>query len=179
MEQEIWKDIIGYEGLYQISNLGRVKSLDRYILNKGNKGDNKTSKLKGRILKDRISRTRHGTSGYRIVSLHKNGVSSQFRISRIVYETFIDEIDENLVIDHINNIKTDDRLENLQMLSQRQNISKDRGNKKHCKLIGAYKCSKTDKFYSQININGKIIYLGRYDDEISASEAYKKYLEII
>lgn len=73
---EIWKDIQGYEGLYQVSNLGRVKSLAR-ILNDG------------RIWKEKIIKPAKSGSGYMQVTLYKNNIKKPFRIHRLVAEAFI------------------------------------------------------------------------------------------
>lgn len=76
MTKEIWKDIPGYEGLYQVSNLGNIKSLDRYKIIK--------AKIKGRILKPGIN-----SQGYYQVALNKNGRTKHVRINRIVAQVFI------------------------------------------------------------------------------------------
>ena len=77
---EIWKDIKGYEGLYQVSNLGRIKSLDRYI-----QQGNRMAMFKSKILKQR-----HEKNGYLKVTLYKNTTPKQMLEHRVVAETFID-----------------------------------------------------------------------------------------
>ena len=161
---EIWKDIPEYEGLYQVSSYGRIKSLDRIIVNNGNLGMNKISRLKSKVLSKRIS------NGYNLVSLCKDGKMKQFKASRLVYATFVGDILDDMVIDHINNISSDDRLENLQMISNRLNVSKDR--KPKSKMTGSYKSSRTNKWFAQIVVNKKTIYIGQYDTEVEAHEAY-------
>ena len=59
---EIWKDVVGYEGLYQVSNLGRVKSIDRYKNNHGTK----------QLVKEKIKTTRKDKQGYLLLDLYKN-----------------------------------------------------------------------------------------------------------
>ena len=90
---EIWKDIEGYEG-YQVSNLGRVRSLDRI--------DSNNHPLKGVILKPYIS-----NSGYLLVGLYKQQKRDRKLLHRLVAEAFIPNPDNKPEIDHINTIKTD------------------------------------------------------------------------
>ena len=91
---EIWKPIMGYEGLYEVSNLGRVRSLDRI--------DSNNHPLKGVILKPYIS-----NSGYLLVGLYKQQKRDRKLLHRLVAEAFIPNPDNKPEIDHINTIKTD------------------------------------------------------------------------
>lgn len=99
---EIWRDIKGYEGLYQVSNYGRVKSLDHYIKSKGGK-----RLVKGKILKPDLDK------GYLRVTLSKDGVIKHIMVHRLVAEAFIPNPHNYPTVDHINRIKTDNRKENL------------------------------------------------------------------
>ena len=91
--EEIWKDIEDYEG-YQVSNFGRVKSLDRY--------DSRGWRIKGRILKPIMDK-----KGYLNVGLSKNNQRKAFKVHRLVALHFIPNIENKPEIDHINTIKTD------------------------------------------------------------------------
>ena len=91
--KEIWKDIKGYEG-YQVSNFGRVRSLDRI--------DSNNHPLNGVILKPYIS-----NSGYLLVGLYKQQRCYKKLVHRLVAEAFIPNPDNKPEIDHINTIKTD------------------------------------------------------------------------
>lgn len=107
---EIWKDVVGYEGLYQVSNLGNVKSL--YF-------------GKQKILKQNI-----GTSGYLFVHLYKDKNSTPVMVHRIVYEAFYGiKSCRKYVVDHIDNNKQNNILSNLQYISNRLNSSKDKKSK--------------------------------------------------
>lgn len=113
--QEIFKDIKGYEGLYQVSNLGRIKSLPRKIkLHTGVEFYTKEKIVKGSTITKKHR--------YKIVSLCG---SSHKTIHKLVWETFNGEVPQGLVIDHINNDRNDNRLENLQLLSHRDNVKKE------------------------------------------------------
>ena len=103
MEKEIWKDIPGYEDQYQASNLGRIRSFKRN---------------KVRILKP----GRDG-NGYCIVKLCLNKVVKSARVHRLVWEAFNGSIPEGMQINHLNEIKTDNRLENLSLCTAKENIN--------------------------------------------------------
>ncbi len=109
MSKEVWKDIKGYEGLYQVSNIGRVKSLPKEWVF-GNGG---ICKHYGLILKDADS------CGYRHVSLCKNGKVKTHNIHRLILLSFLGESD--LQVNHINGDKSDNRLENLEYCTPSEN----------------------------------------------------------
>ena len=92
--KEIWKDIKGYEGMYMVSSLGRVRSLDRY--------NSRGWWIKGCILKPIMDK-----KGYLNVGLSKNNQRKAFKVHRLVALHFIPNIENKPEIDHINTIKTD------------------------------------------------------------------------
>jgi len=101
---EIWKDIEGYGGLYQVSNIGRVKALERRQFNNLTKT---FSVFKEKIMIQSIIRR------YLCVSLTKNGKPKTYRVHRLVAGNFIKNTENKPCIDHINTINTDNRVENL------------------------------------------------------------------
>jgi hypothetical protein len=105
MENEIWKDIAGYEGYYQVSNLGRVRSYPR----------NGTSYFI-KILKARID------MGYERVWLSRGNMVKPQKISRLVASVFIPNINNKPEVNHINGVKTDNRVENLEWVTKSENI---------------------------------------------------------
>lgn len=124
MENEIWKEIEEYEGYYEVSNLGRVKSVDRYVM----QGDHPFH-VKGKILKQHIN-----DQGYPIVILTKKGKSKWTRVHRLVAKAFIPNPDNLPEVDHINTDKKDYRIENLRWVSHRQNMNNEISKKKNKEL---------------------------------------------
>lgn len=106
---EIWKDIRGLEGYYKISNLGRVKSLDRV-------SNNRT--YKGKVLK-----TKPGTHGYVQLNLCKDNIRYRLSIHRLVAEHFVSKIKGKEEVNHKNGIKHDNRSENLEWVSRIENLN--------------------------------------------------------
>lgn len=118
-EIEIWKDIPEFEG-YQVSNLGRVKSLERI--------DARGHRVKEKILKPWITR-----KGYYLVTLCKNSIVKAYRVHRLVWSAFNGQIPEGLQVNHINEIKTDNRLENLNLMTCKENINYGTGIERRAK----------------------------------------------
>ena len=147
---ENWKDIKGYEGFYQVSNLGRVKSL-RY----------------GNILKNHTS-----NNGYMVVNLSANTRRAKKMVHTLVAESFLNhKSTREKVVDHINNIKTDNNLSNLQIISHRENCSKDKKGYLS-KYVGVGYNKINNKWVSMISIDSKSTFLGSFDSELRASIAY-------
>ena len=164
---EIWKDIKGYEGIYQVSNLGRVKSLDREV-----KFSHGFRKIKGIILKQKPNK-----HGYLVQGLRNGTKLKMIHAHQLVAIAFLNHTPNGntLVIDHINDVKTDNRVENLQIVTNRFNSCKTQGS-----YSSQYKGVSLDKgrkkWASNIRINGKLKKLGRFATELEASKAYQKAL---
>jgi len=167
---EIFKNIPGFEGLYQVSNLGRVKSLARVV--EGPKGP--------RNLKERILKPGKNSNGYLVCILYKYGKRKAFDVHQLAAIAFLDHVPNGkiLVVNHKNFNRTDNRVENLEIVTMREN-----GNKKHLKstseFTGVSWNKQAKKWHSQIAINGGKKYLGLFANEIDAANAYNNYLKQI
>ena len=107
-----WKPVKGYEGYYEASNLGQVRSLDRYIKDK----NGKIRFIKGRILKFEIDKY-----GYYLIPLCKNGKQKMFKVHRLVAEIFILNTENKPHIDHINTNRINNRVFNLRWVTLKEN----------------------------------------------------------
>lgn len=110
---EIWKDIPGYEGLYQVSDQGRVRSLERISI-VGNYPHK-------RIEPQRVLKPAGNGNGYRKVMLWKDGRSKQIYVHRLVYLAFNGTIPEGMEVNHINECRADNRICNLNIMTHEQN----------------------------------------------------------
>lgn len=150
---EIWKDINGYEGLYQVSNLGRVKSVERYIKH----NIYNTNK----VIKERTLKPINNGTGYQMVNLSKNNQKQQQLIHRLVASAFIPNPNNLPQVNHINENKTDNRIENLEWCDAKYNINYGTARKRMIK--------KTSKPIYSVNITTHEIEYYQ-----SASDAYRK-----
>lgn len=108
--EEIWKDIKGYEGLYQVSNMGRVKSLERI--------DNSNHPVKEKILTQKIEK-----GGYLRVHLRTPQSNKNILVHRLVALSFIPNPENKPEVDHINTIRSDNRVENLRWVTTKENCN--------------------------------------------------------
>lgn len=107
--EEIWKDIEGYEGYYQVSNFGNVRSLDRIISGK---------RYKGNLIK-----CIYDCRGYKRVGLTKNKITKNFTVHRLVANAFIPNPEKKNEIDHINTNTGDARVDNLRWVTHSENMN--------------------------------------------------------
>jgi len=157
---EEWKNIRGYEGLYQVSNFGRVKS--------------------HKYKKERILISKLGTSNYLEVSLCINNSKKSYRIHQLVVMEFLNHMPNGskIVVNHKNFIRKDNRLENLEIVTTRENTNLS--HIKHSSKYTGVSWSKRSKIWiSSIRVLGKLKYLGSFKNEIDASNAYNSYLKNI
>ena len=135
--KEIWRPIDGFEGLYEVSNLGRVKSCDRFVNSKGG-----TRLHKGKVLKQ----AKDG-GGYLQVNLCKDGKPTAVKVHRLVWEGFNGKIPEGMQVNHIDEDKTNNSLDNINLMTPKQNVNWGTGNERRSKSLS--------KPIIQYSINGK------------------------
>ena len=159
---ENWKPVVGCEDRYEVSDLGRVRSLDRINSN-------------GRMVTGRILKQVKSVHDYLFVGIYYQGSSKAklSRVHRLVAESFINKIPDGMVVDHLNGVKTDNRVSNIEIVSIRENTI--RGNvcdmdSKTSSFLGV--CARGKKWAAYKTIDGKAHVLGVYDKEEDAHEAY-------
>jgi len=149
---EVWKNIPDYDN-YEVSNLGNVRS-------------------KRKLLKPSIN-----VFGYAVLSMYNKGIKKQWKVHQLVALCFLGYRFENhsIVIDHINENKSDNRLENIQLISQRENKSRS-SKKTTSRYTGVYFQKKTGKYTAMIYVDDKLKYLGVFVNQEDAKMAYDKEL---
>ncbi len=157
---EVWKDIPEYEGLYQVSNLGNVKSL--------------------KFVKERILKAIMCGDGYFVVNLYKDGKKETKYIHQLAAIAFLDHTPNGvkLVVNHIDINRENNNLYNLEIITNRENC-----NQKHLKssseYIGVSWAKRNKKWQAQIYVNGKGKHLGFFTDEKEAAQVYQNELNKI
>ena len=152
--EEIWKDIEGYEGLYQVSNTGKVR---KYIIYRS-----KWKNLK--LMKN--------NKGYYRVHLCKNKISKEYKVHRLVGITFIPNPENKPEINHINGIKTDNRVENLEWNTHKENMTHAfyKLKRQHIVSSNVKEKSKKNKQKQVIQYAIKIEKIAKYNSIKEASE---------
>ena len=115
---EIWKDIEGYEGIYQVSNLGRVRSLDRYII----KPHSKTGKPVDYFKAGCVVTQTHLRNDYYGVCLKYNGTKKHCLVHRLVAKAFVPGYFEGADVNHKDCERTNNRADNLEWVTRRENL---------------------------------------------------------
>src|SRR6478735_977641 len=157
---EEWRDVKSYENIYKVSDLGRVVCL--------------------RKSKIRFLRQRKSPSGYLRTNFHLNGKRKTRHIHQLVAIAFLNFTPngQEFVPNHKNFIKTDNRKLNLEIVTNREN-----SNRKHIKssseFVGVDYHKRTKKWRSRIVYKNKLIHLGMFESELSASKAYQDKLKEI
>lgn len=116
MMEEIWKDIEGYEGYYQVSNLGRVKSFERVVYKKMYGGNVHGYKRKGRVM------NQDDANGYMQVQLSKRGKRVRVKIHRLVAIAFLENKENKPCINHIDADRSNNNVTNLEWCTQSENV---------------------------------------------------------
>lgn len=138
--KEVWKDIQGYEGKYQVSNLGNVKSLNY-----------------NRTKKERILTPGKKTNGYLYVTLSKNGITKNFYVHKLVAYTFIENPENLPEVNHIDEDKTNNCVSNLEFCDRKYNINYGTRNERMLKTLKLIKSKFAPKEVLQFTKDGKFV----------------------
>ena len=137
--KEIWKDIQGYEGKYQVSNLGNVKSLN--------------------YLRKRIEHLLglYSRRGYLCVVLSKNGIHKNFSVHRLTAQAFIENPENLPQVNHIDDNKLNNRVENLEWCTAKYNSNYGTHNERMLKTKKLRNCETYARIVSQFTLDGKFV----------------------
>jgi hypothetical protein len=162
---EQWKDIPEYEGIYQVSDLGRVKALERHIFISN----------RSCVYKPLIKKITLGKRGYYVVQLCFNNGSKSKTIHRLLAELFIPNPHNKPQVNHIHSNKLNNKISNLEWVNNREN-SCHRVGKSNCtsKYVGVSYFKRDNKWRSSIQFNGKSVRFGMFKTE---EEAYQKRVD--
>lgn len=167
MQEETWKDIPYFDGSYQVSSLGRIKSTRRYVLNNGFKS----------LIRERILKQQKNRKNYNVVSLSFNRKKSTMIVHRLVAICFIENPSNKSQVNHIDFDKDNNKIYNLEWNTNRENAHHFRSQKKSTsKYVGVHYSKKNKKWTAQISIIGKTYSLGVSNDEDEAHKLYKRAL---
>ena len=109
-ENEVWKDVVGYEGLYKVSDKGNVYSVERK--------DSRGKKWGGRALQPS-----YHSNGYLCLNLNKNGVTKNKKVHRLVLEAFVSNPNNYPEVNHRDEDKSNNNVENLEWCTRKQNVN--------------------------------------------------------
>lgn len=173
---EVWIPVKGYEGFYECSTEGRIKSLPKLLPKTIKRGAFWTI---GQILNPKYL----NPDGYLLVTLYDgNNKANTKSIHTFIFYSFNPNAKpkRGFEIDHLDNDKLNNRPNNLNQITSRANSTKRSLQKiKSSKYTGVYWDSSRNKWHSSIRINKKTISLGRYADEAQAAEAYQAKLKTL
>lgn len=127
MNKEKWKPVVGYEGLYEVSSHGRVKSARRGI----------------------VMKQGHNADGYPVVGFSVNGRHKTLTVHRLVAKAFIDNKEDLPEVNHIDEVKTNNHVENLEWVTHRENLTAGTVQKRNeeSNLRRPFRCVETNKIY--------------------------------
>lgn len=163
---EIWKDIPGYVGFYQISNLGNVRSLKRKVNNSGNGTQRET--------KEMLMNPWDNGNGYLVVSLQKNHKRKNHYVHRLVACAYVNNPDNLGFVNHLDFNKHNNAASNLEWCTQRENVNYSKEHMKKPK--SNYRMSNTGEKYisRRVRPNGEFAYAV----SISSKDVYKWFASL-
>ena len=122
MAIERWEPVKGFEGYYEVSSKGRVRSVDRVVLDKITDKGALYRALHGKVLSPNTGAGGRGAVRYSMVYLSKDGIKYPKYVHRLVAEAFIDNVENKKEVDHINKNTSDNSIDNLRWVTHQENI---------------------------------------------------------
>lgn len=166
LDDEVWKEVDGFEGFYQVSNKGNIESLGRIVISKSNIPRTLKSKKLSIVFR----------GDYNVVGLYKIKMPINWFVHRLVAKAFIPNPNNLPFVNHINGIKTDNRSENLEWCTNRENLCHKYAILKNSKKLTGVRFRKDhNKWISQIKVNKKLIHLGSFNTSNEAYQARVNY----
>jgi hypothetical protein len=158
--EEVWKEVVGYEGHYQVSDTGNVVS---------------TKFGKSKPLKPYKT-----SKGYLRCLLSKDGIKKNYKVHQLVAMSFLNHAPCGMkaVIDHINDDKLDNRPENLRVVSNRENCHTVKAGTCSSHFKGVHWDKNKNKWKAQAYLDKKKVHLGYFSDEEMASERYESFITL-
>lgn len=121
MQDEVWKDVVGYEGIYQVSNFGKIRSVDRHVTYYNTFANKECVKfLRGKVLKLQVSK--HGYYTICATTLDRDTVRKTISVHRIVAEAFLKNPENKPTVNHKNGNKLDNSVLNLEWATVSENV---------------------------------------------------------
>lgn len=155
---EVWKDIDEYKGLYQVSNWGRIKSVERILKD-------------GRSWKEKILKTSKNNRGYLTVGLWKNGKCKSYLVHRLVAEAFLNNPDNLPIINHKDQNPSNNNVDNLEWCNQKYNVNYGTAIQRKAEKQINGKLSKT---VYQYTLDGELIAEYPSTNEVERQLGYKQ-----
>ena len=164
---EVWKDVVGYENLYQVSNLGNVKRVGSF------RGVNK------KYINTYLTPKDNG-KGYLRIKLSKDGKGKMFMLHRLISIAFIDNPNNYNVVNHKDSNKLNNNIDNLEWCTQSYNVIHSVNNNRWTQVnkVGKGYFKDGNKYYARVTYKRNTLSLGSYDTEKEAEEIYLKIREI-
>lgn len=178
--EEIWKDIPGYEGLYQASSLGRIKSLSRNISVEAK--NQHTKFVCDKSLKEKILKLKKTKDGYYEIGLFKNNKCKYFRVHRLIAKTFLDNPFCLPIINHKNHNRLDNKVDNLEWCTVKYNVRYSKAKKimqldKNKKVIKIWNCMSDVQEMLGIRVS-KLSACCKYNNRTANGYYWRYYYEI-
>lgn len=163
--EEIWKPVLGFEGCYEVSNLGKVRSLDRRTKS-------------GRLVRGVLLKLGYRV-GYPCVTLYANNVPHKLNVHSLVAEAFLGPRPEGLVVDHLDGVRSNSIASNLEYVTVRENTLRGRSSLKKkgvkCPLVGV--TVRGERFVASKRFGAKLYHIGTYPTAEEAHQAYLSFTE--